>query len=127
MSETTDTTSAIHISDPKMVEAEGNMPKQIAEHIGRLASGDTSLSIARMVSPSGWTETPQTPEFDEYTLVLRGELHVIAGGRAQIVRAGQAVRVRRGIRVQYATPAPGGADYVAICSPAFSPDTVHHD
>ena len=118
---------AIRIIEPRRVEAAGNMPKQIAEHVGRVASGDSVLSIARMVSPSGWIETPQTPEFDEYTLVLRGEVHVISGGERQIVRAGQAVRVPRGIRVQYATPGAGGADYVAVCLPAFSPDTVHRD
>ncbi len=126
-SERTHDTNAIRVIEPRMVEAEGNMPKQIAEHIGRVASGDASLSIARMVSPAGWIETPQTPEFDEYTLVLRGEVHVISGGATRIVRAGQAVRVPRGIRVQYATPGAGGADYVAVCSPAFSPAIVHRD
>jgi mannose-6-phosphate isomerase-like protein (cupin superfamily) len=117
----------IRIIEPRLVEAAGNMPKQIAEHVGRVASGDSVLSIARMVSPSGWIETPQTPEFDEYTVVLRGEVHVISGGETQIVRAGQAVRVPRGIHVQYATPGAGGADYMAVCFPAFSPETVHRD
>ena len=121
------TTNAIQIIEPRLVEAAGNMPKQIAEHIGRVASGDSALSVARMVSPSGWIETPQTPEFDEYTVVLRGEVHVSSGGETQIVRAGQAVRVPRDIRVQYATPGADGADYLAVCFPAFSPDTVHRD
>ena len=125
MSGRTDEAAAIRIIDPKLIQAAGNVPKQITEHIGRVASGDSALSIARMVSPSGWIEPPQTPEFDEYTVVLRGEVHVSAGGKTQIVRAGQSVHVPHGIRVQYATPAAEGAEYLAVCIPAFSPDTVH--
>jgi quercetin dioxygenase-like cupin family protein len=90
-----------------------------------VASGDSCLSIAGMVSPSGWIEPAQTPEFDEYTVVLRGELHVTAEGRVHVVRAGQSVCVPRGVAVQYATPSPDGAEYLAVCLPAFTPDLVH--
>ncbi|HTP27442.1 MAG TPA: cupin domain-containing protein [Anaeromyxobacteraceae bacterium] len=115
----------IRILDPKRVEAAGNMPKRISEFVGRLASSDSILSIARMESPAGWTEPPQTPEFDEFTVVVQGELHVLSHGRIWVVRAGQAIRVPRGIRVQYATPGP--AVYIAVCLPAFSPDLVHRE
>jgi ethanolamine utilization protein EutQ (cupin superfamily) len=118
---------SLRIVNPRIIASAGNKPKQIAEYIGRVASGDNGLSIAKMVSPSGWLEPPQTPEFDEYTVVLRGELHVIALGKTQVVIAGQAVCVPRGTRVQYATPGPDGAEYVAVCVPAFAPDTVHRD
>jgi ethanolamine utilization protein EutQ (cupin superfamily) len=118
---------AIRVLDPKQVEAAGNMPKRISEFVGRLASGDAAVSIALMASPAGWIEPPQTPEFDEFTVILRGELHVLSDGGTQVVHAGQAVRVPRGIRVQYATPGPEGAEYIAVCVPAFSPETVHRD
>lgn len=118
---------AIRIIDPKIIQAAGNKPKQIAEYVGRVASGDGALSIAKMVSPSGWLEPPQTPEFDEYTVVLRGEVHVITGDATQVVPAGKAVCVPRGTRVQYATPGPDGAQYVAVCIPAFAPDIVHRE
>jgi ethanolamine utilization protein EutQ (cupin superfamily) len=117
----------IRVFQAKHVAAAGNKPKQIAEHVGRVASGDAALSVAVMRSPTGWVEPAQTPEFDEYTVVLRGELHVLSGGATTVVRAGEAVHVPRGIRVQYATPGPEGAEYVAICLPAFSPDLVHRD
>jgi mannose-6-phosphate isomerase-like protein (cupin superfamily) len=122
-----DCTPAIQIVEPRLVEAAGNKPKKIAEYIGRVASGDAAVSIASMVSPPGWVEPPQTPDFDEFTVVLRGELHVISGPNTEIVRAGQAVRVSRGTRVQYATPGPGGAEYIAVCLPAFSPESVHRE
>lgn len=117
----------IRIVDPKSMQAAGNPPKAIAEHIGRVASQDTQVSIARMRSPSGWVEPPQTPEFDEFTLVLSGEVHVTSSGGTQVVHAGQAVRVPRGIRVQYATPGPAGAEYIAVCVPAFAPTIVHRE
>jgi mannose-6-phosphate isomerase-like protein (cupin superfamily) len=117
----------ISILEPKFVEAAGNQPKKIAEYIGRVASGDRALSIAVMASPRGWTEPAQTPSFDEFTVVLRGELHVTSGGKTEVVRAGQAVRVPRGIRVQYATPRSDGAETIAVCIPAFSPDIVHRE
>ncbi len=113
------------IFDPCIVEAAGNKPKQIREYIGQVASGDSTVSIASMQSPSGWIEPAQAPEFDEFTLVLRGELHVTAQGKTQIVRSGQAVRVLRGTTVQYATPGSDGAEYIAVCLPAFTPDRAH--
>jgi mannose-6-phosphate isomerase-like protein (cupin superfamily) len=119
--------SGIAIFEPKFLEAAGNQPKKIAEYIGRVASGDSALSIAVMASPKGWIEPAQTPEFDEFTVVLRGELHVTSGGKTEIVRAGQAVRVPKGFRVQYATPGPEGAETVAVCIPAFAPDNVHRE
>jgi mannose-6-phosphate isomerase-like protein (cupin superfamily) len=115
----------IRIIESKLIQSAGNKPKQIAEFIGRLASGDTALSIASMVSPPGWIEPPQTPDFDEFTLVLRGELHIICGSGTVVVRAGQAVRVAKKTRVQYATP--DGAEHIAVCLPAFSPDNVHRE
>jgi mannose-6-phosphate isomerase-like protein (cupin superfamily) len=117
----------VRIVDPKIIEASGNKPKQIAEYIGKVASGHAELSIAKMVSPSGWVEPAQTPEFDEYSVVLHGELHVILAGRTEIVRAGQAVIVPKGMRVQYATPGPDGAEYVAVCVPGFAPNLVHRE
>lgn len=113
------------ISSPTIIEAAGNKPKRIEEFIGRVNSQTTALSIARMVSPGGWIEPGQTPEFDEYTLVLRGELHVASRSGSLIVRAGQAVIAPRGKWVQYSTPGPEGAEYLAVCLPAFAPDTVH--
>ena len=118
---------SLRIISPKTIASAGTKPKEIREYVGRVASGDAAVSIAKMVSPPGWVEPAQTPEFDEYTGVLRGELHVIAPGSREVVRAGQAVHVPRGTRVQYATPGPDGAEYVAVCLPAFAPDTVHRD
>ncbi|MEA2274893.1 MAG: hypothetical protein QOI98_3601, partial [Solirubrobacteraceae bacterium] len=99
----------------------------IEEFIGRVVSQTQALSIARMTSPAGWIEPGQTPEFDEYTLVLRGMLRVTTRDGASDVRAGQAIITPRGEWVQYSTPEDEGAEYVAICLPAFSPDTVHRD
>ncbi|MEM7435453.1 MAG: cupin [Myxococcota bacterium] len=115
------------IEDSTRIEAAGNKPKVIEEYIGRVNSSTAEVSVARMVSPSGWVEPPQTPEFDEYTVVLRGMLRVSTETETLEVRAGQAVIVHSGERVQYASPEDGGAEYVAICLPAFSPDTVHRE
>jgi len=107
--------------------AAGNKPKQIAEYVGRLNSATEAISIARMVSPSGWSEPGQTPDFDEYTLVLRGLLRVRTQAASIDVRAGQIIVARKGEWVSYSTPGPDGAEYVAVCLPAFSPDLVHRD
>jgi mannose-6-phosphate isomerase-like protein (cupin superfamily) len=115
------------IPRPSFIEAVGNKPKRIDEFIGRVNSGTTPVSIAHMVSPSGWTEPGQTPEFDEYTIVLRGMLRVTTRRGVVEVEAGQAVIAPKGEWVQYSTPGPEGAAYVAVCLPAFSPDTVHRD
>ncbi len=115
------------ISSPKRIEAHGHPPKTIEEFIGRVNSGDAALSIARMVSPSGWSEPGQTPEFDEYTVVLRGALQVESREATVMVKAGQAVVAPRGEWVRYSTPGPEGAEYVAVCLPAFSPATVHRE
>jgi mannose-6-phosphate isomerase-like protein (cupin superfamily) len=115
------------IRQPSIVEAAGTPPKRIEEFFGRVNSGTESVSIARMKSPSGWKEPGQTPEFDEYTVVLTGTLHVQLRDGQFDVRAGQAILVRRGEWVQYSTPVKDGAEYVAICLPAFSPKTVHRD
>ena len=118
---------ATHIPGPTIIEAAGNKPKRIEEYIGRVRSRTSAVSIARMTSPPGWVEPGQTPEFDEYTVVLRGMLRVTHRGGTLDVRAGQAVLASRGEWVQYGSPEPDGAEYVAICLPAFSPDTVHRD
>jgi mannose-6-phosphate isomerase-like protein (cupin superfamily) len=115
------------IPTPTIIEAAGNKPKRIQEYVGRVNSGTSTVSIARMQSPGGWIEPGQTPEFDEYTVVLRGMLRVASSGGAIEVRAGQAVIARRGEWVQYSTPESEGAEYVAICLPAFDPATVHRD
>ena len=118
----------VHIQQPTTVEAAGNLPKIIREFIGRVNSGTGDLSIARMQSPGGWAEPGQRPEFDEYTVVLHGALHVTnEAGETIVVTANQAVITRRGEWVQYSTPGPEGADYIAVCLPAFSPETVHRD
>ncbi|MFL5262371.1 MAG: cupin domain-containing protein [Anaeromyxobacteraceae bacterium] len=115
------------IEAPAVVEAAGNKPKVIEEYVGRVRSGTAALSIARMRSPPGWEEPGQTPEFDEYTVVLRGMLRVTTREGDLDVRAGQAVIVEGGEWVRYASPGPEGAEYVAVCLPAFSPATVHRD
>jgi mannose-6-phosphate isomerase-like protein (cupin superfamily) len=115
------------IDDPVRVEAAGQPPKLIDEFAGRASNGEERVSVARMRSPEGWSEPGQRPEFDEYTVVIDGALRVEHDGGADDVRAGQAVLVRAGEWVRYSTPEPGGAHYVAICLPAFSPDTVHRD
>jgi quercetin dioxygenase-like cupin family protein len=116
------------IQEPTIVNAAGTPPKTIREYIGRVNSGTDTLSIAHMTSPSGWQEPGQCPEFDEYTLVLSGELHInTQDGKTHIVKSGQAVITKAGEWVQYHTPSPSGADYIAVCLPAFSPETVHRD
>ena len=118
---------ATRISSPTLVRAAGNKPKQIEEFVGRVNSGTEVLSVARMVSPGGWIEPGQTPEFDEYTVVLRGTLRVATRTGHFDLGAGQAVIVSKGEWVQYSTPAAEGAEYIAICLPAFSPQLVHRD
>ena len=115
------------IDAPARVAAAGNPPKPIDEYIGRVSCGERAVSVAHMRSPGGWREPAQTPEFDEYTVVLRGMLRVEHRDGALEVRAGQAVILRRGEWVRYSSPEPEGAEYVAVCLPAFSPDTVHRD
>ena len=115
------------ISAPTRIAAAGTKPKIIEEFVGRVNSGDEQVSIARMRSPGGWIEPGQTPEFDEYTVVLRGQLRVTHRGGVMDVSAGQGVIVRAGEWVQYSSPAAGGAEYIAVCLPAFSPQTVHRD
>jgi ethanolamine utilization protein EutQ (cupin superfamily) len=115
------------INAPTIIQAAGNKPKVIEEFIGQVNSGTKGLSIARMKSPSGWVEPGQTPEFDEYTVVLRGVLHVTSHRGTVEVAAGQAIITHRGEWVQYSTPGPEGAEYIAVCVPAFSPNTVHRD
>lgn len=115
------------INQPTQIKAVGNKPKIIQEFIGRVNSKTSALSIAKMQSPSGWVEPGQTPEFDEYTVVLKGALKVTAKSGVVEVNAGQAVITHAGEWVQYSTPGPEGAEYIAVCLPAFSPDTVHRD
>ena len=115
------------IADPTIIESAGNKPKRIEEYIGRVNSGHSSLSVARMKSPEGWVEPGQRPEFEEVTVVLHGLLRVEHEGGATEVRAGQAIVTHAGEWVRYSTPEQGGAEYVAVCLPAFSPSTVHRD
>ena len=115
------------IASPTIIEAAGNLPKRIEEYAGRVNSGHGAVSVARMVSPEGWVEPGQRPEFEEITVVLRGLLTVEHEGGALEVRAGQAVVTHPGEWVRYASPEPGGAEYIAVCLPAFSPATVHRD
>jgi mannose-6-phosphate isomerase-like protein (cupin superfamily) len=115
------------ISNPTVVQAAGNKPKVLEEFFGRVNSSTSSVSIARMKSPSGWIEPGQTPEFDEYTVVMRGMLRVSTKDETIDVRAGQAVIAPRGQWIQYSTPESDGAEYIAVCLPAFSPGTVHRD
>lgn len=115
------------ISKATKIAAAGNKPKIIREYIGRVNSGDEALSVAHMQSPAGWVEPGQQPEFDEYTLVLRGMLRVEHKEGQLDVRAGQAVIAHRGEWVRYSSPESEGAEYIAICLPAFSPETVRRD
>lgn len=115
------------IAKPTVIEAAGNMPKRIEEFVGRVNSGDEQVSVARMNSPAGWLEPGQRPEFNEITLVLGGMLVVEHEGGRLEVRAGQSVATQAGEWVRYSSPEPGGAQYIAICLPAFSPATVHRD
>lgn len=115
------------IASPTRIEAAGNKPKLIDEYIGRVNSGAAHVSVAHMRSPSGWVEPAQTPEFEEITVVLRGLLRVESDDGTHDVRAGQAVVTAPGERVRYSTPEPEGAEYIAVCLPAFSPESVHRD
>jgi ethanolamine utilization protein EutQ (cupin superfamily) len=115
------------IAGPSRVEAAGTKPKLIDEYVGRVNTGEERVSVAHMRSPDGWLEPGQRPEFDEYTVVLEGCLHVEHEGGELDVRAGQAILVRGGEWVRYSTPDPEGAEYVAVCLPAFSMETVHRD
>jgi mannose-6-phosphate isomerase-like protein (cupin superfamily) len=115
------------IDRPAVVAAAGNKPKRIEEYAGRVNSGHEAVSVARMVSPAGWVEPGQRPEFEEITVVLRGLLRVEHSGGALDVRAGQAVVAHPGEWVRYSSPGAEGAEYVAVCLPAFSPVTVHRD
>lgn len=115
------------IPSPTRIEAAGNKPKLIDEYIGRVNSRTEAASVAHMRSPGGWVEPGQTPEFDEFTVVLKGTLRVEHRGGSLDVHAGQAVITHKGEWVRYSTPGDEGAEYIAICLPAFSPDTVHRD
>ena len=115
------------IVEPTQVEAAGQPPKIIREYIGRINSRTEAVSIAHMQSPAGWSEPGQRPEFDEYTVVLKGSLRVEHAGGTMDVKAGQAVIAHKGEWVKYSSPEADGAEYVAICLPAFSPETVHRD
>jgi len=115
------------IQGPTVIASAGNKPKRIEEYAGRVNSGHTGVSVARMQSPEGWEEPGQRPEFEEITVVLSGVLRVDHEGGSLEVKAGQAIVAAPGEWIRYSSPAPGGAEYVAICLPAFSPSTVHRD
>ena len=117
----------ILLEQPTRITAAGNKPKLIDEYIGRVNSSTTALSVAHMRSPAGWVEPGQTPEFDEFTVVLKGMLRVTHRGGSLDVNAGQAVIAHHGEWIQYSTPLEAGAEYIAVCLPAFSMDTVHRD
>ncbi len=117
----------VKITSPSIITSAGNKPKKIEEFIGRVNSKTDSVSIAKMTSPSGWVEPGQCPEFDEYTVVLKGMLRVKTEKEIIDVKAGEAIITKKGEWVQYSTPEPEGAEYIAICIPAFSPDIVHRD
>lgn len=118
---------AQHLKHPTVIQAAGNKPKLIEEYIGRVNSDTSQVSVARMKSPSGWVEPGQTPEFDEYTVVLHGVLHIETREGSFDVKAGEAIVAPKGEWVQYSSPNVDGAEYIAICVPAFSIDTVHRD
>jgi mannose-6-phosphate isomerase-like protein (cupin superfamily) len=115
------------IKAPTIIQAAGNKPKRIEEFIGRVNSKTAAVSIAKMTSPSGWVEPGQTPAFDEYTVVLAGTLRVESTSGTIDVTAGQAIITHQGEWIRYSTPGPDGAQYIAVCLPAFSPDTVRRD
>ena len=115
------------IKNATVITASGNKPKEIREYVGRVNSKTDALSVARMKSPGGWVEPGQRPEFDEYTVVLQGMLRVETKDGSLDVREGEAIIVEGGEWVKYSTPEPEGAEYVAVCVPAFSPETVHRD
>lgn len=115
------------IPEPKRIQAAGNKPKLIDEYVGRVNTRHDKVSVAHMRSPSGWVEPGQTPEFEEFTIILKGMLRVAHRGGTFDVQAGQGVVAHPGEWVQYSTPGPEGAEYIAVCLPAFAPDTVHRD
>ena len=115
------------INRPTVIQAAGNTPKIIEEFAGRVNSGHTNVSVAHMVSPEGWIEPGQRPQFEEITVVLRGMLRVQHKHGVIDVCAGQAIVSHPGEWIRYGSPEPGGAEYIAVCTPAFSPDTVHRD
>ena len=120
-------TYGLHIKSPAVISPSGNKPKLIEEYFGRVNSKTEDVSIAKMTSPGGWVEPGQTPEFDEYTVVLKGSLRVERNSCITDVKAGEAVIAPKGEWVRYSTPSEEGAEYVAVCIPAFSPDNVHRD
>ncbi|MFO0550107.1 MAG: AraC family ligand binding domain-containing protein [Polyangiaceae bacterium] len=115
------------VPTPSRITAAGNKPKLIDEHVGRVNTGDNAVSVAHMRSPSGWVEPGQRPEFREITVVIRGALQVEHEGGKLLVEAGQSIITEPGEWVRYSTPGADGAEYIAVCLPAFSPDTVHRD
>ncbi|MEE4112875.1 MAG: cupin domain-containing protein [Desulfobacteraceae bacterium] len=115
------------ISGPSIIESAGTRPKRIEEYIGRVNSGTSAVSVARMISPPGWQEPGQRPAFDEYTVVLNGRLRVESEDGTLDIQAGEAVITHAGQWVRYSTPEPEGAEYIAVCLPAFTPETVHRD
>lgn len=117
----------LHIKEPSRIKAAGNVTKLISEFVGNANTGDSGISIALMNSPEGWEEPGQTPEFTEYSVVLKGTLHAKCSGAEYDIIAGQAFRADPGEWVRYSTPHPGGAEYIAVCIPAFSPANVHRD
>jgi ethanolamine utilization protein EutQ len=122
-----ETSVPTHIASATRIEAAGNKPKLIDEYVGRVNSSTAEASVAHMRSPGGWQEPGQAPEFDEFTVVLKGMLRVEHRGGAIDVRAGEAVIAHKGEWIRYSTPEPEGAEYIAVCVPAFSPSTVHRD
>jgi len=116
-----------HISKPTIIKAAGNKPKEIKEYFGRINSNTSAISIAKMKSPQAWIEPGQKPEFDEYTIVLKGKLQVKTKNEVIIVQKGEAILINKNEWVQYSTPFAGGAEYIAVCLPAFSMDSVHRD
>ncbi len=115
------------IESPTRIEAAGNKPKLIDEYVGRVNSGASHVSVAHMRSPGGWVEPAQAPDFEEITVVIKGVLRVESDDGQIDVKAGQAIVTAAGERVRYSTPDPQGAEYIAVCLPAFSPDTVHRE
>ena len=115
------------IETPTVIKAAGNKPKRIEEFVGNVNTETAEISVAKMTSPGGWVEPGQTPEFDEYTLVLKGMLRVETKSETIDVHAGQAIQVQKGEWIRYSTPEADGAEYVAVCLPAFSVGTVHRD
>lgn len=117
----------VKIDSPIVIAAAGNKPKIIQEFIGKVNSKTGDVSIARMISPGGWVEPGQTPDFDEYTIVLKGMLQIKTKDGLIEIHAGQAIITNKGEWIQYSTPGQDGAEYIAVCLPAFSPDTAHRD